>query len=142
MSERKALLPPPVGGSSLLTVFAVLCLTVFTVLALSTVQANRRLGDLSANAVTNYYAADCRAEAVLARLRAGDVPEGVRREADGTYSYACPVSNSQTLAVRVAVDGAEYRILRWQVISIADWQADDRFPVWNGENEQGGTADG
>ena len=133
MRERKTLLPPPVGVSSLLTIFAVLCLTVFAMLALSTVQAGGRLGDASAEAVTDYYAADCRAEEMLARLRSGEVPEGVYREADGTYSYACPVSDSQTLAVRAAVNGTDYSILRWQVISTADWQADERLPVWDGE---------
>lgn len=133
MRERKTLLPPPVGVSSLLTIFAVLCLTVFAMLALSTVQAGGRLGDASAEAVTDYYAADCRAEEMLARLRSGEVPEGVYREEDGTYSYACPVSDSQTLAVRAAVNGTDYSILRWQVISTADWQADERLPVWDGE---------
>lgn len=133
MRERKTLLPPPVGVSSLLTIFAVLCLTVFAMLALSTVQAGGRLGDASAEAVTDYYAADCCAEEMLARLRSGEVPEGVYCEADGTYSYACPVSDSQTLAVRAAVNGTDYSILRWQVISTADWQADERLPVWDGE---------
>ena len=38
MDERKQaeLSPPPVGGASLLVVFAVLCLTVFALLSLST----------------------------------------------------------------------------------------------------------
>ena len=40
--------PPPVGGASLLVVFAVLCLTVFALLSLSTVRANERLSEASA----------------------------------------------------------------------------------------------
>ena len=73
MDERKQaeLSPPPVGGASLLVVFAVLCLTVFALLSLSTVRANGRLSEASAQAVADYYAADCAAQEILARLRAG-----------------------------------------------------------------------
>ena len=39
--------PPMVGGSSLLVIFAVLCLTIFTLLTLSTVQADTRLSEAS-----------------------------------------------------------------------------------------------
>ena len=69
--------PPTVGGVSLLVVFAVLCLTVFALLGLTTVQADRRLADASIKAISDYYAADCEAQAVLARLRAGELREGV-----------------------------------------------------------------
>lgn len=37
--------PPAVGGSSLLISFAVLCFTIFALLALETVQAGKRLSD-------------------------------------------------------------------------------------------------
>ncbi|MEG0780884.1 MAG: hypothetical protein RR426_09800, partial [Oscillospiraceae bacterium] len=69
--------PPAVGGSSLLVIFAVLCLTVFSLLALSTVEANGRLSLAMAQSVEDYYAADCAAEEILSRLRAGEVPDGV-----------------------------------------------------------------
>ena len=77
---RERFSPPAVGGISLLVVFAVLCLTVFALLALTTVQADNRLADASAKAVTDYYAADCRAQEILARLRNGERPEGVEHE--------------------------------------------------------------
>ena len=47
MKTHKKVAPPTVGGSSLLVIFAVLCLTTFTLLALSTAQANKRLSDAS-----------------------------------------------------------------------------------------------
>lgn len=59
MSERRRFSPPTVGGSSLLVIFAVLCLTVFALLSLSTVQADGRLSQTSAEAAQAYYAADC-----------------------------------------------------------------------------------
>lgn len=132
MAEKQRSAPPMVGASSLLVIFAVLCLTVFALLSVSTVRADQRLSDNAAEAVEEYYAADCAAEEILARLRAGERPEGVREE-NGVYTYACTISDTQTLVVEVAVDGAQYSILRWQAVSTADWKADDTLPVWSGK---------
>ena len=73
MGEKDRFSPPAVGGNSLLVIFAVLCLTVFALLGLSSVQAGGRLSDASAQAVTAYYEADCRAEEILSSLRQGTV---------------------------------------------------------------------
>ena len=132
MNERQRFSPPAVGGSSLLVIFAVLCLTVFAMLALSTVQANGRLSDASAEAVTSYYAADAQAEAILAQLRAGQVPEDVTVTGE-TYTYTCPISDTQALEVEVRVNGTDYEVLRWQSVSTADWQADESLHVWDGQ---------
>lgn len=121
-----------VGISSLLVIFAVLCLTVFAILAVSTVQAQLRLAESTHRAVTGYYSADCRAESILAQLRAGEHPENVEKNGD-IYTYACKISETQVLAVCVKVSGMEYSVLQWQAISVADWNADDNLPVWDGE---------
>lgn len=134
MNKHKSFSPPAVGISSLLVIFAVLCLTIFALLSISTVLADGRLGDKVATAVTDYYAADCEAEAILAQLRSGDIPENVTKE-DGIFSYACPISDTQTLAVQVKLDGASYQILRWQAVSTVSWEADERIPVWNGNDQ-------
>jgi len=129
--KKRRFAPPMVGGSSLLVIFAVLTLTIFSLLTISTVQANGRLGDAAAQAVANYYEADTQAEAILARLRLGEHPEGVLEE-NGVYSYACPVSDTQELQVSVRLKGTDYTILRWQLVSTADWQADESLHVWDG----------
>ncbi len=131
MHKKRGFSPPAVGGSSLLVIFAVLCLTVFALLSLSTVRAGEKLGDSAARAVTGYYAADCAAEEMLARLRAGERPAEVKEE-KGVFSYACPISDTQVLLVEVRLQGAEYQILRWQALSTAQWEADDSLPVWSG----------
>ena len=76
MNKEDRFSPPAVGGISLLVAFAVLCLTVFALLSLSTVQAQKRLSDASLKAVGEYYAADSEALRILALLRSGEaVPE-------------------------------------------------------------------
>lgn len=128
---RERFSPPAVGGSSLLVIFAVLCLTVFALLGLTTVRADGRLADASVEAVSNYYRADCEAEAILARLRAGELPEGVARDGD-TYTYTCPISETQALEVAVELRGADYTVLRWRAVSTADWQPDTGLDLWDG----------
>ena len=123
---------PAVGLSSLLVIFAVLCLTVFTLLSVSTVSAHQRLAQSSRQAITGYYQADSQAEEILAKLRSGEVPQGVTREGN-QYTYSCPISDTQTLVVRVKVAGENYQILRWQTISTENWEAEDKLPVWDGE---------
>ncbi len=129
MDKGKGFSPPAIGGASLLAVFAVLCLTVFALLSLTTVEADRRLAEAAAQAVADYYAADCQAQEVLARLRAGEVPEGVE-EKGAAWAYQCPISSAQELAVEVR--RTDWAILRWQVIPAGDWETDDRLEVWDG----------
>ena len=131
MDKRERFAPPAVGGSSLLVIFAVLCLTVFALLSLSTVQADRRLADASVEAVSAYYRADCQAEAVLARLRDGQLPEGVTVDGD-VYAYTCPISDTQSLEVQVRMEGEQWTVLRWQAVSTARWEAEERLDLWSG----------
>lgn len=121
----------PVGGSSLLVIFAILCLTTFSLLALSTAQAGTRLSHASADGVAGYYRADCLAEETLALLRAGRLPEGVIVSGD-LYTYQHPISDTQLLDVALRREGDGFTILRWQAVPSASWQGEDDLPVWDG----------
>ncbi len=134
MRDKKSLSFPMVGVSSLLTIFAVLCLTVFTLLTVATVQANGRMGESARQAVTDYYEADSAAHGILAEIRAGEIPDGVEED-NGVYRFSCPISQTQQLCVEVAVTGTEYTVLRWQAQSVDLWQNNDKMPVWDGEKE-------
>jgi len=131
MARKHSFSAPAVGGSTLLVIFAVLCLTVFSLLSLSTVQADIRLADTAAQAVEEYYQANRQAHEILARLRLGEIPDGVTAQGD-LYCYQCDISDTQSLFVTVQLEEANYSILRWQAASTADWQPDDTLPVWDG----------
>lgn len=131
MNDKRRFFPPATGGISLLVSFAVLCLTVFALLSLATVQANGRLMDASIQAVTDYYAADCEAMDILASLRNGAVPDGVEVAGD-VYSYSCPISETQDLLVEVRLQGTDYTILRWQAVSNQEITLEDGLNVWDG----------
>lgn len=131
MREKARFSMPVVGGSSLLVIFAVLCLTVFALLSLSTVQAYGRLADASAKAVTDYYAADVQAEVIFARLRSGERPEEVTQSGD-RYFYTCSVSDTQELQVELLREEGGWRVLRWQAVSIGATGTAQNLPVWDG----------
>lgn len=141
--KREGFAPPALGGSSLLVVFAVLALTVFALLSLSTVRADVRLGDAAAQAVTDYYAADVKAQEVLACLRGGQpAPEDIEIVSQdwgpmwtALYSYAVPISDTQELQAEVLVDQSDgsYSVQRWQAVSVGEWDADTSLDLWDGE---------
>ena len=133
--NRERFSPPAVGGVSLLVVFAVLCLTIFALLSLTTVQADVRLADATAQAVSDYYAADCQAQEMLARLRNGERPAGVEfYGSSGSYAqYDCPISDTQQLQVLVQLgEDGSWSVLRWQAGLSLEWSAEDYLGVWDG----------
>lgn len=136
MNKQQRFFPPMVGGSSLLVIFAVLCLTVFALLSLSTVMADGRLSGASVEAVAEYYEADSQAEEIWARLRNGQIPEQVRQEGD-IYAYTCPISETQTLWVELRRREDTWTVLRWQAVARAELP-EEELTVWSGESNGGG----
>lgn len=100
MDDPRRFTPPAVGGSSLLVIFAVLCLTIFALLGLGTVQADQRLSDASAEAVYGYYAADCQAEAILPGCGLGNCRRASR---------PCPA-----IPIHIPVPSPTPRCWRWR----------------------------
>ena len=119
------------GGSSLLVIFAVLCMTVFSLLTLGTARANARLNEASVRAVTTYYEADLQAEKILAQLRGGLLPESVTYT-DDVYSYICPITDTQHLQVQVRNADGVWEILQWQAVSTMEYR-ENEWTVWDGE---------
>ena len=134
-NRRKFELPPIVGGVSLFVVFAVLCLSVFALLSVATARADSRMAEASVKAIENYYAADLRAQEILAQLRAGKMPDGV--SADGNlYSYRCPISKTQSLTAEVRMEGSDYAVIRWQAVNAGEWETDGGLNLWDGEADK------
>lgn len=122
--------PPAVGGASLLVIFAVLCLTVFSLLSLTTVLAERREADASREAYLDWYAADLQAQETFARLRQGQIPEGVAVR-ENVYRYTCPVDAVRHLEVALEYKNGRWTVLRWQTAAVAE-EAESPLPVWDG----------
>ena len=130
MKTRERAASPAVGGSSLLVIFGVVCLTVLALLSLSTVLAEQRMAEGAHRAVEAYYEADLEAERIFTRLRNGERVPGVAEE-NGICRYSCPVSAHQQLAVELQKEDDTWTVLRWQVV-VSSETAEETLAVWNG----------
>ena len=134
MRKQERFSPTAVGASSLLVIFGVLCLTVFALLSISSVLAERRLADAAVESVTDYYEADLRAEELFARLRSGEGVPGVR-EKNGVYEYQIAVSQRQVLSVALQQEGTDWSVLRWQMVT-SEEELEDTLDVWQGAEKE------
>lgn len=122
------------GAVSLVMIFCVLCLAVFSVLTLATADRESRLSEMTAKNAAEYYEADYHATVIAAALRNGaPLPTDVDVVWDGdTASFRLPMGDSLGLDVAISVHGGSYEILRWQTVYTGDWQPDDYLELWDG----------
>ena len=119
------------GGSSLLAVFGILCLVVLAMLSIATVQSDRRQSQVSRQAVAEYYAADRQAQRIYAKLKQGEVVEGV--EANQNYfRYSCPIRENQALEVELRKTDSIWEVIRWQAVTTMEYK-EETLPVWDGK---------
>lgn len=123
------------GGSMLMTIFAVLCLTLFAVLALQTALAGQRIRQDAHAAEQAYYEADARANRLLAALRRGEACEDALLLEDGVLQYTVPMDHDRVLTVQVVIRDGSYRILSWQQGSLTPWTPEESISVWSGTEE-------
>ena len=133
MNKKKSrFVLPSLGGSTLLVIFAVLCLLTFSLLTLSTALSNRRLSEASLAAVSAYYEADCAAQETIALLRTGEIPENVSRSGN-LYSFSCPITEKQSLSVVLEQQENSWYITQYKTVTADDAEYDDTITVWDGE---------
>lgn len=132
MTEQNSV--PALGGSSLLVIFGVLCLTVFSLLTLSTAQAEKRLSDSAASACSAYYEADSQAEEIFALLRVGQIPSQVRQTGN-LFSYSIPITEYQSLQVQLRKE-EDWQVLAWQTVVSSYPAIDETLHLWSGSNQE------
>lgn len=130
MKEQNRIPVPGVGGASLLVIFAVLCLTVFSMLCLNSALAEKRMAEASLESAAAYYQADLQAQEIFARLRNGEQVPGVETVGK-VFSFSCMISENQRLEVQLQKEGTVWKVLRWQAVAAAD-EINEALPVWNG----------
>ncbi|MBR2122949.1 MAG: hypothetical protein IJ930_08525 [Lachnospiraceae bacterium] len=142
--------PVLIGVSSLLVIFSVLCLAVFAMLSISTVQTDKMLITRTVETVSARAAADAKAQTALAGLReglgqaAGEAAGITDLTQEGSiWHYSCPITENLRLCVSVEIGAADdaagadggqrdYRILRWQEEIIKNWVPDEDLDLWQG----------
>ncbi|MCL2851997.1 MAG: hypothetical protein FWE20_03050 [Defluviitaleaceae bacterium] len=114
-----------VGGSSILVIFVLLCLTTFATLAMVSATASLRLAQRVIAASDVYYAADSRAEELLAEISyiVRNAPEdeiapmlleaGAHLGYDNIIRYAVPIDDVLLIEVQLEMTERQLNIISW-----------------------------
>lgn len=132
MRKRKGL---GVGSISLVLIFSVLCLTIFTLLTLSTARSDAALAERAAQSAKDYYAADAEGQHVCAQLQSalqnGERPQNLRGTQvtynDNCAYFSVAAGDDRYIAAAVSFDG---EILQWKEISGENWTPDENINVY------------
>ena len=120
------------GAVSLVMIFCILCLVIFSVLTLATAEREYRLSGMTARNAAEYYRADYEATVIVAHLRNG-INLDVEIDWDGdTAAFVLPMGDSLGLEVAVAVGDGTCEILRWQTVYTGEWEPDEFLDLWEG----------
>ena len=132
-----------VGASSILMIFTVLCLTVFSVLTFSTARADQRLTEKALDGTREYYAADRQAEETLARIdgileKAKDLPTAKQLLAEAGFSVDPEGEVFQVTAEFAVVEltgdpERRYRVLERSVQNTEGVWEDEALDIWDGK---------
>ncbi|MGI6028448.1 MAG: hypothetical protein ACOX81_03435 [Candidatus Heteroscillospira sp.] len=118
----------PAGGVGLITVFTVLlvlCLSVISMLALSSARADARLSEANADFAAAYYRADLMAHRLYEDFAASEEAE-LERE--------LTVTDSQSLRIHLTRQDGQVKILAWNTVNTRD-EENTGLQLWDGTLE-------
>ena len=116
-----------IGISSIVLIFMILCLAVFSLLSLSDAKSALTFAQKRAETVQIYYEADIEAQKFIRDYRALDAEQKQPEEA---VVCELPMRSGQTLHLELSADGSD--ILSYYVYNTTDYVIDSDLPVWGG----------
>lgn len=139
-----------IGGASIIMVFSVLCLTIFSVLTLVSANAESLLANKSAKVISDFYKADEQATEKLANVYQiideqsnlqnikTDVEKIskdvlVEEKSGALYIYYFEIiDDNQQLNVALRTDGKKVDIVNWKIENTDQWEPDNGLGLWQG----------
>lgn len=119
------------GAASLIAIAVVLAMAAFSSMCLATAETDRNVLYRMLDAEDAWHEADAEANLVLARIRAGEAPEGAVRDGDD-WSYSVPVDGHRAIAVEAHVGPDGYEITSWRTVRTDEWTPDNHIEVYEG----------
>ena len=116
-----------IGISSIVLIFMILCLAVFSLLSLSDAKSALTFAQKRAETVQIFYEADIEAQKFIRDYRALDAEQ---KQSETTIVYELPMRSGQTLHLELSADGSD--ILSYYVYNNTDYVIDSDLPVWGG----------
>ncbi len=135
-----------IGTASIILIFIILCLAVFSLLSLSDGKSALVLSRRHADSVTAYYQADTQGQlfiqtaavslkedgvaAEALKKAAGTLPEGSESGIGESGRLYCEIPMNAGQALRVELSGEDAAVLACYVYNKEDYAIDDSLPVW------------
>ena len=116
-----------IGISSIVLIFMILCLAVFSLLSLSDAKSALTFAQKRTETVQIYYEADIEAQKFIRDYRALDAEQ---KQLETAVVYELPMRSGQTLHLELSADGSD--ILSYYVYNNTDYVIDSDLPVWSG----------
>ena len=159
-SERQEVRAVQIGTSSLILIFTVLCLVIFSVMSITGARNDYNLALKNKAHVEAYYKMDGQGEELKAEVNeklvaiakasqsADEYEFGLKDSFGEAYdgssrglSYVIPGENEQSLVIRLVVnqyndvsDNQEnFTIQSWFIQNDEEYEIDDSIPVWEGK---------
>lgn len=135
-----------IGTASIILIFIILCLSVFSLLSLSDGKSALVFAERHAASVTAYYQTDSKGQRfiqdVSELLQTGSsaedaleaasaaLPEGTETRIGESGSLICEIPMTAGQALRIELDAAGGSVLACYVYNKEDYAIDNRLPVW------------
>lgn len=116
-----------IGISSIVLIFMILCLAVFSLLSLSDAKSALTFAQKRAETVQIYYEADIEAQKFIRDYRAQYADQ---TPPESVIIREFPMRSGQTLHLELSADGSD--ILSYYVYNNTDYVIDSDLPVWGG----------
>lgn len=147
MRDKKLGVRLSVGIPSIVTLLAVLCLFIMSILAFKAAQSEHTLALKTAQAQKNYYRAEAECFEKLRQIKAahnqGDDELHALAGKLGVHTafeqgarqlrFEQRIDYARKLCVLLEVGPHEIKTLRWQVEPSREWSPDQAISVWTGE---------
>lgn len=148
-----------IGTSSMLLIFTVLCLVVFSTLSLASANADYTLAIKNEKNVTRYYQADSKGEELKKQINQQLITLAAQadnkeqfiaslketfkeafNENDRLISYTIDAGSDQVLIIQLKVKDyagiteakQNYKVTSWIIQNKVDYEVDNNMPVWSG----------
>lgn len=137
-----------IGTASIVLIFIILCLSVFSLLSLSDAKSAEVFAGRRAASVQAYYETDMKGQALIRTASAllldgrdakaaaaglGDsLPEGAVTSVSDTGNFICDIPMDAGQSLHIELDKTDASVLSYYVYISEDYAIDNRMPVWNG----------
>lgn len=131
-----------IGSSTLIMIFALLCLVVFSLLAYKTALNEKNLALKVSNETKSYYEADYKATEIKNRIE-NNIANGRSIASFADYEkninginyigYSVKIDENKKLVVELKRSGNDLKIVKWAEVNEASEDYNNKLDVWGGE---------